>query len=158
MTNLQCVEKQRHHAANKGPYSQGYGLLSCKRGTVKKAEHQRINVFDLWCLRRLLRVSWTSRRSNQSILRGINPEYSREGLMLKLNLQYFGHLMLTDDSLKKSLMLGKIEGRRGRGRQSMRWLHGITDAMDMNLGKLREMVRDREAWHATVHGTVKSQT
>ena len=114
----------------------------CENWTVKKAERQRIDEFKLWCWRRLLRVPWTRRRSNQSILREINPEYSLEGLMLELKLQYSGHLMQTADSLEKSLMLGKVEGRRRRGRQRMRWLDGINDAMDMNLGKLREMVRD----------------
>ena len=130
----------------------------CENWTVKKAERQRIDEFKLWCWRRLLRVPWTRRRSNQSILREINPEYSLEGLMLELKLQYSGHLMQTADSLEKSLMLGKVEGRRRRGRQRMRWLDGINDAMDMNLGKLREMVRDRETWHAAVHGVRKSQT
>ena len=120
----------------------------CESWTVKKAECQRTDAFELWCWRRHLKVPWTARRSNQSILREINPEYSLEGLMLKLRLLYFGHLMLTDKSLDKSSMLGKIEGRRRRGRR--RWLDGITDAMDMNLGKPREMVRDREAWHAEV--------
>ena len=113
--------------------------------TVKKAEPQRIDAFELWCWRRLLKVPWTARRSNQSILREINPDYPLEGLMLRLKLQYSGHLMQTDDSLEKSLMLGKIEGRRRRGHQKMRWLDGITDAMNVNMGKLQELVRDREA-------------
>ena len=130
----------------------------CESWTVKKAGCWRINAFELWCWRRLLRVPWTAMRSNQSILREINPEYSLEGLMLKLKLQYFGHLMRTADSLEKPLILGKIEGRRGRGHQRMRWLDGITDAMDMNLGKLQEMVRDREALRAAVHGITKRQT
>ena len=118
----------------------------CESWTIKKAEWQRIDTFKLRCLRRLLRVPWTVRRSNQSVLRGINPEYSLDGVMLQLKLQYFGHLMRTDDPLEKSLMLGKIEGRRRRGHQRMRWLGGITDAMNMNLGKLQEMVRKRKAW------------
>ena len=129
----------------------------CESWTVKKAELQRIDAFELWCWRRLLKVPWTARRSNQSILKEINPEYSLEGLMLKLELQYFAHLIQIDDSLEKSLMLGKIKGRRRRGCQRMRWLDNITDAMNMNLGKLWEMVRDREAWHAAVHGAAKRQ-
>ena len=163
MSSLDSVlKKQRHLFTDKGPYSKTMVfpvvMYRCERWTIKKAEHPEIDAFELWCWWRPLRVPWKARTSSQSILKEINPECSLEELILKLKLQYFCHLMGTAGSLEKTLTLGKIEGRRRTGWQRMRWLNCITHSMDMNLGKLREMVRNREAWCAAVHGFTKSQT